>query len=505
MKRVIQSLATVFFFTFGLSSEEKEKSTAEQMMVIKSGEAQYTGREVILTGQVEVQHSLGEISAHRLALIPSLTKEKKGRFDLLKMDDEVHIQLKQGGELFCQEAQIDYTKMEGVFKGDAIRPDVVYLNHQEKREGERQERAPLELKSLSMTMELIRGSGQFAGKTFIRQVEADRQVRVSFNHDYLLLADHAVYQRIPDESSPMAGLLTLTVQGGLPACTMTNLNGDRVVARMIQLNTIDRKLWLTQPEGALFMRHGNKPPEEIEISAQELMWDDQNQKMFLRGKVDMLQSHFLRLKSPYEVVITHSLVDGKRSMRSFYSPRDILIDYSNGNEEMLHKIFSPGPLTVDHEQQTITLQGDEEGQQVYIEDVMGDAYADFVFVDYTSEEGKIVPQRVILEGNVRLMNRCHGKREEACSVLHYALADKVECFPEQKEMLLTCSGEKRVLFFDKVNNIHMSAPSLRVTNDSETKKSRVQGVGDVRFTFIEKELEQFKGRFPFQKELKSAK
>jgi hypothetical protein len=75
-------------------------------------------------------------------------------------------------------------------------------------------------------------------------------------------------------------------------------------------------------------------------------------------------------------------------------------------------------------------------------------------------------------------------------------------------MTLAGVNGNRVLFFDKVNNVQMSAPSLKVRHDSSTQKDSIQGLGDVRFTFIEKELEQLKEHFRLeesQKEHGSAK
>jgi hypothetical protein len=514
--RKILSLWWVSFFLFStLQAQETNLLQKDDSMIVNSGEAQYNGKEIVLVGQVVVQHSLGQISARRLSVQPSV-KDKKNKFNFLKVSEDVQIQFKGGGELYCQQAEVDYTKMQGVFWGNAVQPDVTYLNAGEEKVGEKRARPPFELRSSQMILELMRepASAASSAKTLIKQVEADQNVRVRYNQDHVLLADHALYQRMPDDrTSSIAGLLTLTVKENLPACKMTNLNGDHLSAHMIQVNTVERKLWLSQPIGMLYMRREAHPTQTVEFSSHELVWDDQQQNLLLRGQVNINQNDSLHLHTDHELFIAQAMVEGKKTLRFLQAPKETHISYSDAQKGNMHKIYCPGSFTIDHERQEMTLHGSldpseqhrSENHQVYIEDVLGEMYADQVHINYTWKDRQLVPEKMVLEGHVRLMNRFDGHLEEAGSILHYALADRVECFPKQQEMFLTSANSNRVLFFDKVNNIQMSAPSLKVRHDASTQKDSIQGLGDVRFTFIEKEFEQLKSHFPFQKELKDAK
>jgi lipopolysaccharide export system protein LptA len=514
VKAILVFLSMPILLYSALQAQEGPSLQKEDAMIVNSGEAQYDGKEIVLVGQVVVQHGLGQISARRLSVLPSMNKDKKTKFGFLKINEDVQIQLREGGELYCQQAEVDYAKLQGTFLGNETLPDVVYLNRGEEKEESQKARPPLEIKSSQMNLELIREPipSSSSAKTQVKQIEANQNVRVHYNQDHLLLADHAVYQRIPDEKSSVAGLLTLTVRGNLPACTMTNLNGDRISAHEIQLNTIERKLWLEQPVGTLYMKRESRPVQVLEFSAQELIWNDQQQNLLLKGQVNVNQNQSLHVRTSQELSISQAIVEGKKTLRFLKSPNDTHISYSDVQKDLAHKIYCPGTFMIDHERQEMTMQGiadpteqGSEGQQVYIEDVIGEMYADSVILYYQWQERQLVPSKMILEGHVRIMNRFDGHRGEAGSVLHYALADRVECFPKQQEMVLTSGNGNRVLFFDKVNNVQMSAPSLKVKHDPATQKEAIQGFGDVRFTFIEKEIEQLKSHFPFQKELKGAK
>jgi hypothetical protein len=76
--------------------------------------------------------------------------------------------------------------------------------------------------------------------------------------------------------------------------------------------------------------------------------------------------------------------------------------------------------------------------------------------------------------------------------LEYALADVVEYSPQTKEVQLSALNKGRVLFFDKVNNLQISAPALKIKRDAVTQKDSIQGVGDVRFNFVKHELDKMK-------------
>ncbi len=53
----------------------------------------------------------------------------------------------------------------------------------------------------------------------------------------------------------------------------------------------------------------------------------------------------------------------------------------------------------------------------------------------------------------------------------------------------------RVLFYDQLKEVQLSAQTVRAQRDPTTKQERMQGVGDVRFVFGQEELAKIKTRF----------
>lgn len=491
----------ICFYPWISFAQQETPASKEDSMLVSSAEAQYDGKEIILTGQVSIQHSIGQISAHRLFIRPSSeTGEKKSKLSSLRMSEDVHIQLPEGGLLDCQEAEIDYSKMEGVFLGNASFPDVVYYNCTEKKE-QFPKMKPLEVKSSRMTFRLTRDSE--TSKTLLKQIEALENIRVYYNQDYLILADRAIYQGLlADDPSSKAGLLTLSVNQQNAHCQMTNLNGDHLDAKIIRVDTVDRLLWLEDPSGTLYLRQEKHPTQILKFIANELWWNDHEQLLQLRGKVQLTQNETLHIHTDSELAMAQFVANGKRNLRFIRAPENVQITYEDSIKGNVRKIYCPGTFLIDHEHHKIILHGsfeglkqNEEASQVYIEDLLGEMYADSVQIDYSWQEGQFVLEKIALKGHVKLFNRFDGHLEESSSILHYGLADHVDYFPKEQELVLASASGNRVLFFDKVNNIQMSAPSLKIKHDAALHKNSIQGMGDVRFTFIEQEFEQIKQRF----------
>ena len=147
-----------------------------------------------------------------------------------------------------------------------------------------------------------------------------------------------------------------------------------------------------------------------------------------------------------------------------------------------------GEVFLDNEKRQLHLVS-EAGQQLYFQENQAKIYADTALLEYeVGKDGKFSPTHIALEGNVRLANR-EGM------LLQYVLADRVDMLPQSQEMHFKAFEKKRVLFYDKVNNLQTSAPELRMKRDKVTQKDSFQGVGDVRFNFNEQEFEQLRKRF----------
>lgn len=477
-----------------IGQEEEENSP----MTIHSGEAEYNGQEISLVGDVVVQHGLGTISAHRFSL--SVPDDKnKHKFSYLTMSEKVSIDFQNGGRLTCEKAEVNYDQMQGNFFGSQDNPDVIY-SYSETESANNKKMPRLIIKGLQMQIGFVRAKEK-KSKAELNQIQIDEQVRVDYNKEYFLQADKAFYQHdLLETQNKKAGTLTLSVNQH-PFCVISNFQGDKIFAKVITVDTLKYFFDLTEPHGSLLHRYRNEA-QKINFSADHMSWDQKGMTLTLNGHVDVGDTDNLLLKTDHQLIITHRLVDGKKEIRTIFCPQETEITFFDIKKESPRKIMCHGSLLIDQENLQVWMHSpkDEQGQvlenkQIFFDDLMGEMCADSVQMHYERQEKQFLPKKINLLGNVQIFNRFDGHVQESSSVLQYALADQVEYLPESQDMLLTGKNGNRVLFFDKINSLQMSAPGLKIHLDQTTRKESVQGIGDVRFTFIEREFNQLKARF----------
>lgn len=101
-------------------------------------------------------------------------------------------------------------------------------------------------------------------------------------------------------------------------------------------------------------------------------------------------------------------------------------------------------------------------------------------------------ETINLNGNVRLLNKVGALPQ-------YALADHLIYDNNTRQIHLVGTKAKRVLLYDKINDLQVSAPEIKIYRDQMTHKEQFRGVGDVRFQFAEKEFDQIRKRFLIEK------
>lgn len=487
--KLIFSCVSLFMHSFLLFGERAGEADS---LIIHSGEAEYNGSEVTLNGNVRVEHSLGILSGRHITLTPA--KDKKNSLGLLILDEDVVVDFSQGGQLTCQKAEINYQKLSGNFSGNVQHPDVIY---REKKSLDKSKKNSILLKSKTVDVDLMSASSEGQSKKiFLKQIKADDNVKAYYDDDYMVFCDFATYNPIQNGST---GILSLGMaNSGNTSCLLMTQNQDHIQAKDVLIDTQKRQLACSHPRGTLIF---NK--EQILLfSSDKMIIDETKQMLSLQQAVKVNLGSQVDLSTNKEIEIHRDEINGKKVLTKIFSPEETLITYLEQNKILEHRLFCYGALTIDHDLLQATLKSPVnsqgftiEGKQVSFEDLLGRIQADVVVIIYQQIDRKLIPSKIILSGDVKIFNCFDGHVQESGSVLQYALADVVEYDPFSKEMLLRSGEGKRVLLFDKVNNIQMSAPALKIIRDEAHPKGSIKGIGDVRFTFIEKEFEQLRKNF----------
>lgn len=466
-------------------------------------EAVYDGKSVTMAGNVILEHPVGTLAANQ-AVLTGASEGRKISIHHLDLYDQVKLGLSEGGELSCAEAHFNHQASRGDFSGSTAQPFVVYMEQCRDASGSEQ-RFPIIVKSRTMAVEFEPDSEFASPKRGIHTIAANEQVTVDYNHDFIAAADRATFHREENAEenakSGLTGVICLEANGDEGHCHVTNRNGDLIHARQIFVNTLQRRLSFVHPKGVLYTLRTGYSKERIDFTADTLNWEEKQGTLNLLGHVMIAQKGLGTLTSDEQVTLRLLLANGRKQLSTMESHgHTILTHKEEGREnDCSHVLQCWGKMLVDHTSLKITLDSPDDSKQVFYKDRHGSLYADRAFVAYKWMDGAIKPAKIILEGNVKMVNK------PAQGIQHqFALADRVEIFPATQEALLSAQEGRRVLIYDQVNDMQASAPGIKIKRDAITKKDSVQGMGDVRFNLINPELEQLYKRFeqiqkPFSK------
>lgn len=498
MKKYVWILS-IFLGTLHAIEEQKP-------LVIDSEFADFDGKQFTLSGHATIEHELGKVEAQNVALFPE-TESKKLRFAYLKMNEGVKITLVDGGELTCSDATVDYRQLKGRFWTVLPHDSVIYKENI--KHGDLLSPAPLEVKSREMLI-LLQHQNQ-SSQLVISEIEALQDVIVNYNDEFFAAADQGQYQRSEQKSllnpSNIMGIISLKANGEEGLCKVSNKNGDVIHADQIKIDTVKRELDLEKPKGTFFSQQNpEQKNKDIDFTCDMMTWNESQDVLTLSGMVVVHYKGAGTLTNPNEIKVYRQLLDGKKQISKIESIGESQLDYIDDKQEGSHLLTTYGKFTLDNQKMKAWLESPRDslnkvvdGKQVHFKDQMGEVFADEAFVDYAEVNKKLTPTKLILKGNVYLLNK--SKENDAKKVLQFAIADRVDYDPATQEMIFAAEGKKRVLFFDKTNNLQISAPAVKIKRNPNTNKESIQGVGDVRFSFIDKEFDQLKRRFKLHDDL----
>lgn len=499
-------LTVLIFSACQLFADENEP------MVIDSGEAGYNGKTISLSGHVVIEHELGKLEADQMELTPEVINAKI-QAKRLAMEKNVSIDLQDGGQLCCSKAEVDFNELQGDFHGS---PEQEYVTYTEFCADKTGSIVPVVVKSRDMKVKIAREKDKASAslRSALSEITAENDVTVNYNDDFMAAADHADYQRLDSNESShsaflhkhMPGLISLRADKEGGVCQITNRNGDMISADHLCIDTAVRQLSFAYPKGALYMSSDEGGGRNrIDFSSDTLSWEDKQNQLTLREHVNIHQHGMGTLISDKDVKLKQDAIDGKKKLCAIESTGTTVLTYAEQDKDIMHTLTCYGTVCVDHKQLKTTMESPKDnagnvpqGQQVSFQDYMGEIYADKLTIEYVMHNHALKPVRLFLEGHVRVLNRCSIDPDCKGDFLQFALADQVEYTPQAKEISLAATGSNRVLFYDKTNNLQVSAPALKIRRDESTKKESIQGVGNVRFSFIKQEMDAINKQFGIQ-------
>lgn len=472
-------------------------------LAVDSDYVEYKGKQISLNGNVTIEHDLGSIMAKSIELIPEKGEENKLTYSFI-LNGDVKVLLKEGGILNCAQADVHFSTKMGYFHSSSEQPFVTYMEKCPDKTGQL---LPLQVQSRDMVVQIENTTtNEMNARTSIGSIEAMGDVTVNYNNDFVALANRGSYKRISDNGvkTALPGLITLSSnENSNDLCQVTNKYGDIIRSQQICIDTVKRHIWLKQPKGTLGSKGSiGLSQQPIAFNSDCLVWDDLLNTLILTGNISIQQNGFGTLSTQDEVRIFKQTSNENSPLRAIEAKGKTLLTYLSEDEKMTHVLTCYGKLLVDHEHYKTVMTSPVndkgqvlEGQQLCLKDDLGELYADNLTIYYNIINQKLTPVKVLLEGHVTILNNGAIDPEKSKAFLEYAISDTLEYNPKEQEVLMSSIGKKRVLFFDRINNLQVSAPALKIRRNTKSNKDSIQGIGDVRFSFVKHEIEEIEKQF----------
>ncbi len=434
----------------------------------------YDGKQTILGGNVLIDHAMGKMSAHEAYLFRLPGRDQS--VSMFRLEGGVEIALRDGALLECEIAEFNSQDKTGLFHSGSS--DVTYQTQRIDQSGAS---SPITLHSKEMR---IRLGDQ------LEELVATHDVRIQYDRDVTALTDNLWY-----DPSGNGTFHLIPDEGKL--CRIDTAAGDQIRAKQIHLRNHPEQITFDKADGELAL----KQKEQVHFSADTLTWERKRQKLTMVGNVAVHQEGMGNLTSADRVSV--ELEEGEmgrqlRQMQSHGKTTLSLIDETSGETSL---ITCYGLVHVDHQALTTTFSSPRSNGRVVSDlrvtysDRMGQVTANEIVLCYQNEKPKPTLSKLTLEGDVYLVNDAPWDPGANKPVLQYALADRVEYDPLTRQMTMTATAPHRVLYFDQINSVQVSAPALEAWRDGATGEDALRGKGDVRFSLLDHEIDQMRRLF----------
>lgn len=460
----IRLLLGLSFFLLSFSPSEKTS--------IESERAFFDGQKVHLLGKVTLKHPVGILQAEEVTLWPN--EENRGQVDKIVLNDRVFLIFNEGGILTASNGEFNCSESKAHFESHVDSPVTFKKTDSH---------SPFQM--TSQVLDIFFNPE----RKEIQNITAKGNTTLTFCN-IQAFCDQGHYSKSEQENQGKRELILLN---STPpnSCSLT-CKQDVIETRSLLIDTGLKTLLFTDPQGFL---HTESQP--IQFSADTMKWDENSNWLLLQNHVCIEEPSFGRLVSEGPIYL-HRNLDKKISLIECQSP--VVITRHDPETHFCHTLKCFGTLTIDPERMTVWFTSPKEADgsikkehQIAYEDILGTITSDKATMTYANFEGEVKPSKLVAEGDVQITNRFAPSKELQESYAQYVLADKAEIFVESKEAFL--SSADRVLLFDKINRLELSAPAVKIKRNEATKKESIQGIGDARFVFVDHEFDKIKKKF----------
>ncbi|QZA59190.1 hypothetical protein [Candidatus Rhabdochlamydia porcellionis] len=471
-------LTTLFLLTMPLN--------AQDCGLVSSENASYDGQDLILSGHVIIDHILGRMQAKKALL--KRQEKINFPFNQIELDQEVLILLKEHGRITADRADFDLQKNQGILNSDQEQN----VTYQDMIYDKKEKLVPFTIEGRSLKLNLLLKEEKNR-EYLIDSICAEQDVAISYANAFFLTAAKATYNQL-DLINQWKGFISAYGQDEDTSCCLTH-EQDIVYAKQIDINLIDSYLQLFYAKGIL---QSFLPPKteksSLHFSTDSLHWNDLEKKLLFKGPTQIEEQSIGIIHTQDELTIKNCMVNNKMIFQTLDAKGHTVMtckDLKGRN----HRIESHGRLHIDQNKLQAWIESlpDQEGNiqnPLYYEAEDFNVFSDNAQLDYININQHVKPSSIVLKEHVLLFSKGPNKPDQL------AIADKMSYSLDTQSIILSAHPGKKVLFWDALQELKISAFEVHITTDCLTQEKVIKGIGRVQFDFSKEEQTQFNQHFP---------
>ncbi len=420
------------------------------------------GKTITLTGNVSILHRLGKITCDS-AIVERKEEGKEKLPASICLKDNIELFLKPDSTVSCARGMIDFVQNK------------IFLYSEE----EHPVRYSGSIDDSEITAEkfmILGGLVTFSldSKGEIELVEVSQGTFLEIDKEITVKGERAVYK--PDDR--------LSIYPSEESfCVITGMHGIQARASLVEWNFPEKKMTFLSGSGSGSFTDTIQP----EFRADKIVWD--------KGASVFTFSGYSRLEQKEKMIFFNDdHIDFFYDKEGLTSIKTAGKSRLLGNKKLQSDCFfiTEGDICVDHRLGCVNI-GSTRNQIVFKGNI-GEVSGDYLSLYYSLGEAGFIPEKILIRDNVKFMGPDNAKQ--------FALADLIEYSKITGEWKLQAKSNGKVLYYDKINNMQMSAPGVLYKKGTGLEKDIIQGSGNVRFRFMERELDLLKKRFNLSEERK---
>ncbi len=471
-------LTTLFLLTAPLNVQD--------CGLVSSENASYDGQDLILSGHVVIDHILGKMQARKALL--KRQEKTNFPFNQIELNQEVLILLKEHGRITADRADFDLQKNQGILSSNqeknVIYQDMIY--------DKREKLIPFTIEGRNLELKLL-SKEEKNREYLIDSIFAEQNVAISYANAFFLTAAKATYNQL-DLINQWKGCISAYGQDANNNCCLTH-EQDVVHARQIDINLIDSYLQLFYAKGILqsFLLPKSEK-SSLYFSTDSLNWNDLEKKLLFKGPTQIEEQDLGIIHTQDELTIKNCMINNKMVFQTLDAKGHTIMTYKDLQGHN-HRIESHGRLYIDQNklQAWVESPQDQDGNiqsQLHYETEDLNVFSDSAQLDYININQHLKPTSIVLKEHVRLLSKGPHKP------VQLAIADKMSYSLDTRSIILSAHPGKKVLFWDALQELKISAPEVHITTDCLTQEKVIKGIGKVQFAFSKEEQTQFNQYFP---------